>query len=553
MTILLIAGGGFQGQGLALLARSVDGTRVLIADSLQDNIGRIIADRYVVAPPLSEQSQFADFLESLVREERVDLIFPCTDRELATLAELRPRLEAAGAKVAVSSLPLLTILADKRATYRALQREEIPAQQPQSPTPQASFPLLGKPRSGWGGRGFERLHDWGELSARGLSAKMDDYCWVPLLTEFEEFSADFALGFSQEISAITLRRRVRTSSGFAVISDSIEAADIHQICMHVATWLVANGGCGLFNVQVLRLADATCYVSDINARHGTSSGHAAAAGNDLVSFMAGLSAKPTPRHVRTIRTLEQRAIPIPLKGRAAYRGVIFDLDDTLIDHKRWLMDKMRLAVTALSCEIVPDHALAVAYSVIEEGHYEQLIDRVVERLGTTSLKERLLASYRASLPKAAAVHADVFDTLVALRRANLRIGLLTDNPPGSQRAKLSVMNEITPLLDAVVYTREVGEEKPSSTGFLRIASELGLPPSDLLMVGDNVSRDAVGAISAGYAGCMIVSRVGSRFHVDQHLLATYLPEVAARTWTSPDLRALTTACGIDISQWDSAN
>jgi FMN phosphatase YigB (HAD superfamily) len=544
LTILLVSGGGFQGEGLTQVARLLGDVRVIIADSIEVNLGRIVADRYVVVPGLAERSLFASAIEKLARDEDVDLVFPCTDRELRVLASLKPRLADAGIRVAICPPPLIELLADKGATYAALLRDGIPSQQPQTPEPRSAFPLLGKPRNGWGGRGFETVHQWNDMVERGLAERMDDYCWVPWLETFEEFSADFAIGFSGDISKITLRRRLRTSSGFAVVSDSDDDEVVHGICAEVARWLRMRDGCGIFNMQVLRLPDETCFVSDINARHGTSSGHAAAAGNNLVGFMANSPSRSRFKRVRTVRTLELRSVPIPSPGCAPYRGVVFDLDDTLLDHKRWMMEKMLLAAAALSPDVAKSQVLEAAYAVIEEGQYESLIDRVVERLGLPLLRDRLLFSYRAALPELAPVFDDVRDTLLALRCAHIRIGLLTDNPPESQKLKLSRMPQITALVDATVFTRDVGEEKPSGAGFAHVADMLKLPPSALLMVGDNVARDAVGAISAGYAGCMLLHRPGGRFHVDEKLLASYLPQVASRTWVSPDLRTLTTACGI---------
>jgi len=539
LNVLLVAGGGFQGQGLADVVRLIPDARVIIVDSVADNIGKYIADRYIVAPLLSNRTRFREFLFSVVKDERVDLVLPCTNRELGALASVRKELAHLGARVAVSDEALLDVLRDKLATHQHLHAAGIPTQLPVL-LAEGQLPLFGKPRSGWGGTDTRVVRSVDDLRRLDLQEVSASHCWVPLLQGFEEFSADFAIGFHQELSPVTLRKRVRTSGGFAVISDSIFDESVMGIVEKVARWLVANGGLGIFNVQVLRTAGGEMYVSDVNPRHGTSSGHAAAEGNHLVRFLLGGESTAYREPVRSIRTLAQRSWP--LAGKGCWAGVVFDLDDTLIDHKRWMMDKLRLAAEALAPALEPAVLLRLGYAVVEEGPHDRMIDVLAERLGVPGIRDRLLQAYRDATPECATVFAEVRDVLVSLRERGIRTALLTDNPPASQRAKIAAMGDVSRLFDVVIFTREHGKEKPCPTGFLLVAEQLGLPPSSLLMVGDNVGRDAIGAIEAGYAGCMLVARPGTRFHVNMELLAQVLPDVSSRVWEDSDLRALPFLC-----------
>ncbi|WP_267226282.1 HAD-IA family hydrolase [Dyella silvae] len=536
LNVLLVAGGGFQGQSLVDAIRLGQDVRVIVADSVADNIGRFVADCYRVAPPLSDERSFREFIEALVQEERVDLVLPCTNRELVALASIRDSLEKLGARVAVSERSLLDILADKLAVYQALQAANIPVQRVVPLTAEATLPLFGKPRSGWGGIDTRTLRTAEDLNAINLVELASSHCWVPWLEHFEEVSADFAIGFGREISRITLRRRVRTSGGFAVISDSIHDESVHGIVREVADWLAHRGGVGIFNVQVLRGQDGALYVSDINPRHGTSSGHAAAEGNHLVAFLMQGKQPEYIRPVRTVRELGMRAIPLP-EG-TAWAGVVFDLDDTLIDHKRWMMDRLRLASVAMASIVDAGSLLRAGYIAVEEGPHDRLIDIIVDRLGIPQHRDRLLEAYRSAVPARAEVFPEVRDVLRELRRMGIRIGLLTDNPPASQQAKLRAMDGMEQMFDAVVFSREHGGEKPGKQGFDEVASRLGLPPSSLLMVGDHPWRDAIGALEAGYAACMLVSRQGTRFNVNSALLGEVFFDVSPRIWSDRDLRAL---------------
>ncbi|WP_201316269.1 HAD-IA family hydrolase [Dyella sp. EPa41] len=545
LTVLAVAGGGFQGESLAETIRAVPQARVIVLDSIADNPGRLFADRYLVAPPIAQKERFADFMEEVIREECVDLVLPCSNIVLKPLASLRDRIEATGARLGVCDENLLDILLDKQRCYEEMLAVGIPVQRPTTLSLASVLPLCGKPRDGWGGRDMVVVRSREELLALDVERYARTHCWVPYLENFSEFSVDLAIDFNAEVSPLTLRQRIRTSGGFAVISDSTSDAHVGVIANQVAHWIAQHGGRGLFNLQVLRVDDGTLYVSDINPRHGTSSCHARAEGNNLVAFLAGLKATTSRVPVRTIRSLQQKSMPVP--GRRHWQGVVFDLDDTLIDHKRWMMDKMRAAAPSLSHLVSPDVLLGETYAIVEEGHHDRLIDILAGRLSLNEDHGQLLEAYRSGAPEKAWIFPEVADVLRTLRDAGLRLGLLTDNPPASQRAKLKTLVELHGMFDAVVFTREYGAEKPDAMGFRTIANGLQLAPEALLMVGDNVARDAVGAINAGFNACLLLCRPGGRHQVNEGLLRQYHPAIWERVWTAADLRVLSAVCGTPLN------
>lgn len=535
LTVAVIAGGGFQGQGIIEAIHALPDGRALVVDSTADAPGELLADRYVVAP-LLDAPEFQDFLLDLVRTERVSLILPATQRELRCLADMTARLSEAGARVAACPGELLDILLDKQALYRSLDAAGLPVQALVELTASAAFPLFGRPRSGWGGRDVQVLHSLSGLRAVDVEALARSYAWVSWLPAFEEVSADFAIDFERHVSPLTLRRRVRTSGGFAVISESEQAPQVAVLVGRLAAWLASRGACGLFNVQLLRTPDGALLVSDVNPRHGTSSGHALGEGNNLVAFLLGRDGGASRRLVRTIRTLEQHALP--RFAPDAIKGVVFDLDDTLLDHKQWIVDRMRLAASRLGAGVDATGLLEQTYLALEEGEHARLIDVVTTRLGVPALRDALLQAYRAAVPQAARIFPEVADVLAVLRARGLKLAILTDNPPASQQAKLDASEGLAQAFDAVVFSREHGAEKPAIEPFRAVAERLELPPESLLMVGDSVARDAFGAIRAGWLACVLVDRPGGRYRAHAGLMASLAADVAARTSIHPDLRVL---------------
>jgi FMN phosphatase YigB (HAD superfamily) len=75
----------------------------------------------------------------------------------------------------------------------------------------------------------------------------------------------------------------------------------------------------------------------------------------------------------------------------------------------------------------------------------------------------------------------------------------------------------------VVLTGELGTPKPAGAAFAAAAQRLGLDPGQLVMVGDHVFRDSLGALDAGYAHAFHMQRAGAFFNFDLQLCRSLLP------------------------------
>src|SRR6266545_2943577 len=111
---LIVSGGGFQGLSLVQLLRADPGSFVAVADIHPCNVTSHAADHYEVVPPLAERDAFASALRDLCRRQRIQIVFPATELDLAPLAELAPELLAIGAATAVSPPALVARLGSKR-------------------------------------------------------------------------------------------------------------------------------------------------------------------------------------------------------------------------------------------------------------------------------------------------------------------------------------------------------------------------------------------------------------------------------------------------------
>ncbi|MBD8881294.1 HAD-IA family hydrolase [Rhodanobacter sp. 7MK24] len=544
-TALVVSAGGFQGLGIVRALQRLDRTRVLVCDIHSEHLVRYVCGECFVAPPLADEQAFETFLLDLARHEHVDAIFPATAYELLTLARLRNPLVDLGVVVAVAGEELTTTLLDKLRTHHFLDNAGLPVPALLDPLAHDyAQPLFGRPREGWGGRGTVLLRSREEALAH--QGDFAAHVWSTWLSDFEEYSADFAIDPHGHTSPVVLRRRLRTSGGFAVISTSVHDPHIAAIAQRTAAAIAAAGGCGIYNIQVVAPPDGIAFVSDVNPRTGTSATHALAEGINLPGFFMGacttaavpdLSAR---RAVKTVRVLEDVVVPLL---HPAPRGIVFDLDDTLVKHKEWMLEKLQLIYADVFSAWVERSAfLLCAGQLIDEGERAFLIDRLLALLALPeSLRTTAMDAYRAAIVAETPLFSDVEATLSALKTAGLPLAILTDNPPATQRVKIRQAPALG-CIDAVVCSREHGGEKPAAAAFLQAAHALGVDPAQLVMIGDNYFRDGVGAIRAGYMHALIIRRNGTLLSSNEALAATVPGAISRRIDVVDSLLSARHAC-----------
>lgn len=529
-SLLLLSAGGFQGLALIQGLQSLHGLRLIVADSYADNVTRFLADQYVVAPPLSDQAVFEQFLLNLCQEQDIELLLAATDHELKTVDRLRTRLQAMGVSVLVSKGRALELGQDKLAFYRWLaeQGHSVLPFYERPDHPDAPELLIGKARGAWGGR--EMLQ---HRRGQELASLPEGYVWQPMLADFDEYSVDFSVRPDGALSPLAFRRRLRTVGGYAVVCEPGAPTEVSVAATAAARGLADLGACGPLNLQLLRWSGGVA-VSDFNPRGGTSMALSISAGLNPMEFLLQAAPGPAPYAKpvalqRTTQLFRQQLVPqLDLSG---VRGVVLDLDDTLLDQKAWMLDKLRLTWLGLA-EHLPSQAqfLSDCWALIEEGHRSDLFDRLCSRWGWgQATRDALIETYREAVPREARLYPEVHGVLDQLRRSGYRLALLTDNPAASQRQKLQV-SRLDSQLDAVILTADLGCRKPDPAAFAAAAEALALSPAELVMVGDNLYRDIHGALLAGYRHAFHVTRAGAFFNFDVGRWRELHPEQEA--WTS---------------------
>lgn len=212
--------------------------------------------------------------------------------------------------------------------------------------------------------------------------------------------------------------------------------------------------------------------------------------------------------------------------RGGIAGVLFDIDDTLIDLETAMGHTLQHIGAELLSHLDASEWLEYKrifardpqgyYDLYLSGHLsfaEQRIRRVRYShacLGLFPLgdeqAEQWHANYEQTLPRHFAPFDDVLPLLDALDVAGIPYGAVSNNVESYQRTKLDTSG--LTRMTVLVGIDTVDSAKPDAAIFLEGARQIGCAPARTLYVGDNRTVDAVGATDAGLIGLWL-NRSGS--------------------------------------------
>ncbi len=127
------------------------------------------------------------------------------------------------------------------------------------------------------------------------------------------------------------------------------------------------------------------------------------------------------------------------------------------------------------------------------NHYAQIL----RRLGHQDTSWQLtLAIYRtyANLPWL--LYEDSRAVVQAVRDQGYIVGILSNHSHSARRLMEELMGDLIPARQ-IIISEEVGVHKPAKTIYRHAASCVRTPPANCLLVGDNYTADALGAVQNG--------------------------------------------------------
>lgn len=196
------------------------------------------------------------------------------------------------------------------------------------------------------------------------------------------------------------------------------------------------------------------------------------------------------------------------------RAVIFDLDDTLYDHRHSArMGLLGIRSRHAEMQSVSVQELEQRYSsALESIHVQLLAGEVTQTEARVRRMQALFRSFGIIIDEARAlgeytrfrreydrscqVVPGTRELLSGLRAYGMRFGILTNNLVSEQIPKLKQLR-LEQTFDVVTISEEVGAAKPDPKIFEVTLGRLELLADQVVMVGDSLETDIAGAQRVG--------------------------------------------------------
>ena len=209
------------------------------------------------------------------------------------------------------------------------------------------------------------------------------------------------------------------------------------------------------------------------------------------------------------------------------KALLLDLDGTLLDHRA----AADTAIRAWCGTLVPPERhpldLVARWTALEEQHVgraergeigwqEQRRERLRQLFALLELDPaaqdetldghfaQFLTHYESSWTS----YDDVAAAFESWRQAGVRLAVLTNGVGEQQWRKLRALG-VDEDVEFVMALDDLGVGKPDPRMYAEACRRFGLPAGEIVYVGDDVARDAVGATACGLTGVWL-DRLGGR-------------------------------------------
>lgn len=198
-----------------------------------------------------------------------------------------------------------------------------------------------------------------------------------------------------------------------------------------------------------------------------------------------------------------------------YKYLIFDLDDTLMDFK--LAEKTAIAKVFTRHGIDDSDQTIELYSKINKEFWESFergdikreeiftgrFERFLKVVGKALSPEKLSDDYFDKLSLCGFVYDGAKELLKALSKNHTLIAATNGHLP-IQKSRIA-LSGLEKYFDGGIYISEaLGTQKPEKEFFDIILSDLKNPPkSEVLVLGDSLTSDILGAKNSGLDSCYV--------------------------------------------------
>lgn len=202
-------------------------------------------------------------------------------------------------------------------------------------------------------------------------------------------------------------------------------------------------------------------------------------------------------------------------------GILFDLGDTLLNFGQVdlqglfkqgagqayeYLQRQGLALPSFS-KYRRKHMMTVRWNVLKstlsgrEFNSKHVIEKLCRKMGFRLTQEQLIEvcwQWYAPLSRQATVETGLAEMLGSFGEAGLKLGVVSNTfIPGEVLDRHLAQENLLELLPVRIYSCDVGRRKPHRSVFSKALKIIGLPPENIMFIGDSPRADIFGANRMG--------------------------------------------------------
>jgi carbamoyl-phosphate synthase large subunit len=296
LRLLVLSAATHVGQNvLATLAPRRAGLALIATSSVANEPALFDYDAvHLVPPTAADPAAFEAILLDLMERERIDLVIPCRDDDVAFCAGLRERQPALAPRLLCGARAMADVIVDKWSSHEFCRAHGLPfaasimapgADELAAFAAAHGFPLIAKPRRGWASMDVYLVHTPAQLArmlardgylaqeflgdpqaVRDYLRALDDD-GVPLFHDFQGLkrSMQAIIAPDGSVPALFNTRRVRQlrRSKWVAVDDDPVSIDVGMRC---AQAFAAAGWRGPLNIQCLLGARGELRIHEFSGR-----------------------------------------------------------------------------------------------------------------------------------------------------------------------------------------------------------------------------------------------------------------------------------------------
>lgn len=189
------------------------------------------------------------------------------------------------------------------------------------------------------------------------------------------------------------------------------------------------------------------------------------------------------------------------------KAILFDLDNTLIDFVKMKTQSLESAAEAMikaGLKMSKEEILKDMYIIYDKKgiEFQEIFQEFLKSKGEINYKilAEAISAYRKVKYLTLTPYPNTLSTLIKLKVKGLKLGIVSDAPKLQAWIRLADL-KLTDVFDFVITAEDVGEMKPHEVPYRKALEILDLGAEEVLFVGDNPSRDILGAKNVGMKTC----------------------------------------------------